>query len=69
MSFLDIALGGRIRQVRRVIVLGGSSIQGSDTFGTGAEDALCSGLTHPARPVSPEDAGTEGNGCGEQQLG
>lgn len=62
-SLLDIALGGHIRQVRCVIVLGGSSIQGSGTFDTGAEDALCSGPTRPARLVSPEDAGTERHRC------
>lgn len=52
-----VAPGGHVRRVRGVIVLGGSSIQGSGTFDTGAEDALCSGPTRPARPVSPEDAG------------
>lgn len=57
---LDIALGGHIRPVRCVIVLGGSRIQGSGTFDTGAEGALCSGPTRPARPVSPEDAAYEG---------
>lgn len=59
MSLLAIALGGYTRQVRCVIVLGGSSSPESGTFDTGAEDVLCSGPTRPTRPVSPEDAGTE----------
>lgn len=62
---MDKALGGFIRQVRCVIVLGGNSIQGSGTFDTGAEDALCSGPTRPARPVSPEDAATQRHKCSE----
>lgn len=63
MSLLAIALGGYIRQVRFVIVLGGSSSPESGTFDTGAEDVLCSGPTRPTRPVSPEDAGTERQRC------
>lgn len=43
-----------------VIAHGGSNSRGLYIFRTGVADALCSGQTHPARPVSPEDAACEG---------
>lgn len=45
--------------MERVIARGGSSSRGLCIFHTGAVGALCSGPTRPARPASPEDAGTK----------